>query len=228
MKNSFFPTLITLFKKELLLAARSSHPFVSVVFFTFLIVLVFHFGFSISEKEITRFIPSFIWLSTIFGGMLRLSQTFEPENEGQVLDGMRQIPGIAVPFFLTKFLFNFLFLILLELFTFIMLVVLFNITAPVHFLIANWPPFILGALGLASIGTVFSNMVISHNRKEIILAVISYPILVPLIIGVLKSFVFSQTGDIIELDTIWLKTLAVFDIVYLLLSIMVFDTVLKA
>lgn len=228
MNSSFLTSFITLIKKEFLLGARTLESVISVLFFTFLVVLVFHFGFAFLDSNIFPFIPSFIWLATLFGGMLRLNQTFEPENEGKVLDGMRQIPDIAIPFFLSKFIFNLVFVLVLEIFTFVMLIILFNIPAPLTYLAHNWLPFFLGAVGLSCIGTVFSNMVISHNRREIILSVISYPILIPLIIGVLKSFVFNVNGEIIELDMSWIKILAIFDIVYLMLSVMVFDTLLRA
>lgn len=226
---SFFATFMLLLRKEILLGVRTRESVVSVVFFTFLVVLVFHFGFSLTEGgNVIPYLSSFIWLSALFGGMLRLNQTFEPENEGKVMDGMRQIPGIAVPFYLSKFVYNLLFIILLELFTFVMLVILFNVREPLAYFQIAWLPMLLGTIGLACIGTVFSNMVISHNRREIILSIISYPILVPLIMGVLKAFVYTASGEILGLDAPWLKILAIFDMIFIVLSVVVFDLVINA
>lgn len=228
MNAGFFTIFFTLLKKEFLLGLRTKESFFSIIFFTFLVVLIFHFGFSFENKNITPYITSFVWLAGLFGGMLRLNQTYEPENTGKVMDGMRQIPHIATPFFLSKFLYNLLFILVLELFTFIMLIILFNLLNPWLYFSANWPPFLLGTIGLSCVGTVFSNMVISHNRREIILSIIAYPILIPIIIGVLSSFTYSATGNVMGLNVAWLKILAVFDIIYLTLSIMVFDALIKA
>ena len=201
----------------------------SVLFFTFLVVLVIHFGFSLDTGgNVIPNLASFIWLSTLFGGMLRLNQTYEPENDGKVMDGMRQIPNIAVPFYLSKLLYNLIFILLLMSFTFVMLVVLFTVREPLSYLSDAWLPLVLGAVGLACIGTVFSNMVMSHNRREIILSIIAYPILIPLIIGVFKAFVYSASGQILGLDYGWIKILAVFDLIFLVLSIILFELILNA
>lgn len=229
MSPSFVSTFWQLFRKEILIGTRTRESVISVLFFTFLVVLIFHFGFSLDEGgNVIPYLAPFIWLSTLFGGMLRLNQTYEPENEGKVMDGMRQIPDIAIPFFLSKLLYNLIFIFVLMAFTFVMLVVLFNVREPLNYFGHAWLPLSLGALGLSCIGTVFSNMVISHNRREIILSVIAYPILIPLIIGVLESFVYSASGQLIELDYGWIKILAVFDVIFLVLSVVLFDLIINA
>lgn len=215
-------------RKESLLSFRAKESSVSVIFFTFLVVLIFHFGFSaIEPQNIIPYLAPFLWLSTLFGGMLKLNQTFEPENEGKVMDGMRLIPGIAVPFFLSKFVTNFLFLFFLTLFTFFLLVILFNIPNPFSYLVIAWLPLILGIFGLTSIGTLFSNMVISHHRRALVLPIISYPILIPLIIGVLNAFVYSASGNLLELEISWIKILIVFDVIFFVMSLMLFELVMN-
>ena len=227
MTPSFFTMFWLLLRKEFLLGVRTRESLISSLFFTFLIVLIFHLGFSLDESgNVIPYLASFIWLAALFGGMLRLNQTFEPENEGKVMDGMRQIPGIAAPFFLSKFVYNLFFIIVLMVFTGAMLVLLFNLREP--FVYFSWValPLFLGAVGLACIGTVFSNMVISHNRREIILSVISYPILIPLIMGVLKAVVYTAGGQILGVDAAWIKILSVFDMVFLILALGVFDFII--
>lgn len=229
MKPSFLTLFWLLLKKEFLIGVRTRESLVSALFFTFLVVLIFHFGFSLDEGgNVVPYLTPFIWLAALFGGMLRLNQTFEPENEGKVMDGMRQIPGIAAPFYLSKFIFNLFFIILLMIFTSVMLVLLFNVREPLAYFSLAALPLFLGAMGLACIGTVFSNMVISHNRREIILSVISYPILIPLIMGVLKSVVYTAGGQILGIDAGWIKILAVFDLVFLILALGVFDFIIDA
>lgn len=229
MKPSFFSMLSLLLRKEFLIGLRTHESFVSALFFTFLVVLIFHFGFSLDESgNVIPYLISFIWLAALFGGMLRLNQTFEPENEGKVMDGMRQIRGIAAPFYLSKLIYNLCFILVLMIFTSLMLILLFNIREPLTYFSWVALPLFLGAVGLATVGTVFSNMVISHNRREMILSIISYPILIPLIMGVLKAVVYSASGQILGVDAGWIKILAVFDLVFLILALGVFDFMIDA
>ncbi len=229
MRPTFFTTFWLLLRKEFLIGMRTRESMVSALFFTFLIVLIFHFGFSLDEGgNVIPYLAPFIWLAALFGGMLRLNQTFEPENEGKVMDGMRQIPGIAVPFYLSKFLYNLFFILILMIFTSVMLTLLFNVREPLAYFSWVALPLFLGAVGLACVGTVFSNMVISHNRREIILSVISYPILIPLIMGVLKAVVYTAGGQVLGIDPGWIKILAVFDLVFLVLALGVFDFIISA
>lgn len=226
--TSFLKTFWLLLRKESLLSLRAKESSISVVFFTFLVVLLFHFGFSgVEPQNIIPYLAAFLWLSTLFGGMLRLNQTFEPENEGKVMDGMRLVPGIAVPFFLSKFVSNLLFLFFLTLFTFLLLVFLFNIQNPLAYLAVAWCPLSLGIFGLASIGTLFSNMVISHHRRTLVLPIICYPILIPLIIGVLNAFVYSASGNLLGLEGSWIKILIVFDMIFFVMSLMLFELVMN-
>ena len=227
MQKGFINHLSVLLKKEFILINRSRESLISVFFFSFLIILIFHFGFSLEGLNLVPFVLPFIWLAVLFGGMLRMNHTFEPENEGKVLDGLRLVKGIAVPFFLSKFLLNFIYVLFLELVAFFLVIIFFNLHAPFTYLSSVWLPFILGGFGFSCVGTTFASMVINHSRRNLILPVIVYPIIAPLIIGVLKSIVYGVDGRLLGLDASWLQILITFDVIYLVLSIMVFDVLLE-
>jgi heme exporter protein B len=225
--NLWLKKFSILFKKELLINLRNLDSLISILFFTTIIVLIFYFGFSSQSISLNQFVPAFIWLSALFGGMLVLTQSYGPEKEGFVMDGIRQAPHIGTAFFLSKFVYNLLVVLTLELLTYGMLVILFNLSNPLQFLATYNLPYILGAIGFSAVGTTFANMVASHNRKEAILSIMLYPILIPLIVAVLKCFEFSASGQLISIESSWIKILVVFDIIYFVLSVLIFDELIK-
>ncbi|MDO8519084.1 MAG: heme exporter protein CcmB [Deltaproteobacteria bacterium] len=212
-----------LLRKEWILITRNPESVVLLPFFSFLLILIFYFGLPAEGRGSHQQAAAILWLATLFGGVLRLGRTYEAENEGGILSLMSLIPGIAQPFFLSKFLVNFLFILALELVLFFLTLIIFNLTQPVDFLSKGALPFAAGAFGFACVGTTFSGMFVGHSRRELLLPVILYPILVPLIFAVMKSFVYDVGGQIMGLDPAWIKILLGFDLVFLIASWMVFD-----
>lgn len=207
--------------------SRTRDSGISILLFSFLIVLIFHFGFSLGGRLPTPTVSAFIWLTTLFGGMLRLNQTFEAEAAGKVFEAMRLVPGVAIPLYVSKWIGNLLFLLVLEGFAFGLSVILFDLSQPLAFARVAIAPFALGAVGFASVGTLFSGMTVSHGRRELLLPLILYPVLIPLIVGAIKSLAYSAGGELVGLDVAWIKILLIFDVVYVTLSVLIFETVME-
>lgn len=206
-------------RNEFKLIFRTHESLLSLFFFSFLLNLLFAFGFPIDRASLGSSALTFIWLTTLFGGILRMNRTFEAENEGGVLDGIRMTPNVALPFFIAKLFINFIFILIIEIISTFFVLLFFNPTDFLSQLKLFVYPLGLGALGLAVIGTTFSGILVSHKRKELILPVISYPLMIPLIIAVLKGG---------EGDLVWLKLLGGFDALYLIASLMVYETLLES
>ncbi len=228
MKSSFSQQFLLLIKKDLLLSGRRAAFFVSIIFFTLLIVIVFQFSLDLSGRSIVPFAGPFIWLGTLFGGMLRMSRTFEAETKGRALDGLRLAKNISLPLFLSKLVFNIVFILLLEALLFVSVVALFNVPEPLHYFKIAWAPFVLGGIGFSAIGTTFSGMVLGESSKDLLLPIIAYPILSPLIIGVVKSLEYNLDGAIIALSLEWIGLLIAFDLITVILSLLVFDVLLES
>lgn len=154
-----------------------------------------------------------------------MNRTFEMENEAGILDMLRLSQGAVVPFFINKLISNFIFILILELFGFGLYIVLFNL--PSIWVVSKniYLPLLLGAVGFVSIGTTFSGILQSHQQKDLLLPIISYPVLIPLIIGVLKSIEYSPQNQIIGLNLPWVQLLISFDLIFLVASLMVIKTI---
>ncbi|QQR81344.1 MAG: heme exporter protein CcmB [Deltaproteobacteria bacterium] len=224
----FWRPFMLLLKKDLLLLKRRSASVVSVIFFSLLIIIIFQIGIDLGEMSPIPFAAPFIWLGSLFGGMLRMSRTFESETRGHVLEGYRLTKGIVLPLYLSKLVLNVFFMVLLQFLMFVVVVALFNIQSPLFYLKMAWLPFVLGAMGFSAVGTTFSGMVLGDSSKDLLLPVIAYPILSPLLIGVIKSFEYAASGDVLSLNPAWISLLIAFDLIYISVSILVFNILLES
>lgn len=214
-------------KKEFLLSQRHRETFTSLLFFCFLVVLIFDFGFAADKRGNSLVVP-LVWLATLFGGLMRLNRTFEPEAEGHVADVLRTFAGAATSVFVSKWLVNLIYVVILEILSFALVVLFFNVADPLMFLAQAGVPFLLGAVGVSAVGTTFSAFLIGHRRKDLVLPIIVFPVLVPLVLSVMNCVEFSASGMDIFLNLAWLKLTAVFVLVTVTLSVLVFESVWKA
>lgn len=224
----FFFRLITHMKKDLLLERRSASSFISILFFSLLIVLVFQFGFDILRWEATPLLCPFVWLTTLFGGILRMNRTFEGETESKMMDVLRLMKNTAIPIYLSKLIFNLTFVIVLEVIVLVTVLFLFNIPTPLESVSYIGLPLLLGTLGFVIVGTTFSGMLMSEKGRDLILPVIAYPILTPVIVGVIQSVDYSISGEVMGVQGDWIRILVSFDVIYLIASVMVFDRVMDS
>lgn len=106
MRGKLLGMIHIFLKNEILLILRSRESYISVIFFSLLIVVVFQFSLSTDRQTTMLLVGPMVWLTTLFGSMLRMNRTFDGENEGGLFDAFRLIKGAALPLFLSKFIIN--------------------------------------------------------------------------------------------------------------------------
>ncbi len=86
---------------------------------------------------------------------------------------------------------------------------------------------LLGTWALTVIGTIFSALTVNIRLREVMLPMLTYPILVPALMGAMLLTSKLVNGIPIAADTMeWLKILIGFDIVYTAVSLILVETVL--
>lgn len=213
---------LALLKKEWALSVRHRHMSLSLFFFSTIVILLIYFGLDVLDVKPPAVVPSVVWLAVVFGGTLQLNRTYDYERDEAVLDGMRLVPDVATPFYLSKLTINLIVLVLLAVFSSFMAHLLFSYPigsqAPGITL-----PLLLGIVGIAATGTTFSTMVMVHHKRDILLPTIFYPLIVPLSIAVIKA----MNADMGE-RVLWFKILLAFDVIYVTASILIFDKILES
>jgi heme exporter protein B len=156
-----------------------------------------------------------------FAAILALNRAFQLELENQALEGLLLAPIDRSSIYLGKLLANLVFVACVEVIGVPLLALFFNVRVlpylgPLVVLIA------LATVGFVAVGTLFSAMTVRTRFAELLLPVLLLPFMIPPL-----SWAVLATGRLLAgrpLSEIlgWLNMLAVYDIVFVTLALVLF------
>ncbi|MFQ5577681.1 MAG: heme exporter protein CcmB, partial [Anaerolineae bacterium] len=86
---------------------------------------------------------------------------------------------------------------------------------------------VLGTIGFAGVGTLFSAMVIHTRARDILLPILLFPVVVPVLLsavrltaGLLDNLPFSEVQN-------WLGLLLAFDAIFMAMSFILFEYIVE-
>ena len=85
----------------------------------------------------------------------------------------------------------------------------------------------LGSLGYVAVGTVFGAIAANTHMREVMLPVLQFPVAVPVFIGAIEATSSALRGEAVSEFAGWLKLLAAFSVVFVVLSYLLFEYVLE-
>jgi heme exporter protein CcmB len=215
----------TLAWKDLRVEFRSREIVYTMLFFAAIIVLLFSFAFTEGGNQIADVTGGMLWVAVAFAGTLGLSRSFEREREGDTMRGLLLSPADRGAIFLGKALGIVLFMLLVEAVVVPLIAVLF--AAPVDRRPAELGGLLLLAtVGFATVGSVFSAMLLRTRSREVLLAVVLYPIILPALIAGTKgtAALWMEGGPDLGTAWFWLKFLAVFDAIFIATALWAFES----
>lgn len=168
-------------------------------------------------------IAALFWIILFFASSAGLSHIFVKEEDAKTGDYLKQLmPPYAI--FLGKFLFNFMFLLAMEM-----------VVVPVYIILMEWSiasywdfilVLLLGSAGLSMASTLVAAIVAKSGAKGALFPILSFPVMLPLLIAcVVLSARLSDPAimEYVSLNSILF--LAGFLMVTLILSILLFPYV---
>ena len=169
-------------------------------------------------------VPGILWVAFTFAGVLGFNRSFILEKGKGSLDGLLLCPVSRDVIYLGKLVGTFLFMIVVEALLLPVFAVLydFSLFIPELLLIAA-----LATLGFSAVGTLFSAMAVNTRSRETMLPLLLLPMTVPVIIAAVEA-----TGVILDGDSFgelarWWQLLLAFDVIFLVLSSLLFGAVLE-
>src|SRR6476661_4087023 len=217
-------TLATL-AKDIRLEWRSKDAVNSMLFFSLLVVVIFSFSFNPTAEESRQIAGGLIWVAFLFAAVVALNQTWARELRNQVLDAYRVSPGPAVALFLAKVIGNFIFVSVLEALMTPLFIVFYSLRA----LGPGWQLILVAALGTWALvvnGTFFAAMSIRTRSREIMLPLLLFPISIPALLAMVEATSSILTGE--NSAKFWIVLLAVYDVVFTTVCLLLFESVLNA
>jgi heme exporter protein B len=208
--------------KDILSELRTRDIMVSVFVFALLVIVIFSFAF---EPERVRLVAAgVLWVALTFAGVLGLSRSFILEKDKGCLEGLMLFPVDRSLIYFGKMLGNLIFILVVAV-----------MVLPIFFILFNLPVFrpelvlivVLATIGFASVGTLFSALAANTKAREIMLPILFFPIVAPVIIAAVKATELSLTGETWSSLAPWLQVMAAFDMIFLVVSSLVFEFIIE-
>jgi heme exporter protein B len=224
LRVGFLRKILAIVHKDIIAELRTKEMFSSMFVFALLVIVIFNFAFELRVANVKQVAPGVLWVTFTFAGMLGLNRSFILEKDKGCLEGLLLAPVDRSVIYFGKMLGNLIFMSVVEAIVLPIFWVLFN---PPLFSPALILVIVLGTLGFAGVGTLFSAIAVHTRAREVMLPILLFPIVVPLMIAAVKI-----TGGLLDGQPLsemgnWLNLLVGFDIIFLTVSYMTFDYVVE-
>jgi heme exporter protein B len=220
-------TALTVLRKDLLLELRTFETLPAMVLFSIATFVIFHFGLNRATID-GQLAGGVLTVTLLFAAMLGINRLFVAEREQGGFDAFLLAPVDRSALLVAKAAALFIFLVVLEV-----------IAVPAFALLLLGPPLfpvlpgllvvlVLGDIALAVIGTLVSAIAVHTRARDLTGPIIGLPLLIPALIGTARGAgpLFAAHGSGSP-PAKWLAILALYDLVFALLSYAVFDFLLE-
>ncbi len=225
--NSWLGLVWAHLEKDLRIEWRSWQALTSMLFYALLVVVLFSIAFDPTADVSRQISGGVLCVATMFASVSLLNQAWTREIRHQVMDALRMTPSDGAALFLAKVLANFLFVCIVQ----VVLGPIFFIFYNLHPLGDTWLLLLvipLGTWALVANGTFFAAISLRSRNRDLLLPLILFPIFLPALLAMVLSVKTILTGDGSDPHLLWIKMLAGYDIIFMTVSLLLFDTVLQA
>lgn len=217
----------TIFRKDLRIELRTGESVPAMVLFSVIVFVLFHFG--LDRDTLSGDLASgVLWVTLLLATVLGVSRLFAAEREDAAIDGLLLAPIDRTALFLAKAGALLLYLVALELVAlpaFALLLLSPGLTGAFPELLLV---IALADVGLAVVGALVAALAAETRTRELIVPLMLLPLLVPVIIaGASASEPLLAPAQQPEDLGRWLAMLSLYDLVFVLISLAVFDYLLE-
>ncbi|HEY81902.1 MAG TPA: heme ABC transporter permease CcmB [Dehalococcoidia bacterium] len=220
----FWGKVITITWKDTLSEIRTKEIISSVLVFTLLVIVIFNFAFAANREIMKLVAPGILWATFAFAGVLSLNRSFVPEKEQGCLEGLMLCPVGREVIYVGKMLGSLLFMLVIEMIALPIFTFLFNLPVLSLQMVTIA---LLATIGFVSVGTLFAALAVNTKARELVLPVLFLPVVVPVIIGAVEASRLALAGEPWSRLTSWLGIIAAFDVIFLVVSYLVFPFVIE-
>src|SRR5262245_1175510 len=222
----FLQQVLTLLAKDLKTEWRTREIFTSMFVFAVLVIVVFNFAIGADTELIRQVASGVVWIALSFATVLGVQRTGQMESEEDSLQGVLLALHDRSALFIAKMLVQMLYLLVIVICTLSLSGIWFriNFIACIGELSVA---FTLGMLGLSIVGTLFGMIALHTRACEIMLPMLFLPVSIPLIITAVQATAQLINGKRLRDIADYLILIGIFDLVFLVLVLMVFDYIVE-
>jgi heme exporter protein CcmB len=210
--------------KDLRIELRSREIVYTMAFFGGLIVVVYSMAFPVRPDLVRAAVPGMLWVAIAFAGTVGLGRAFDRERENDTMRALLLAPIPRLSVFLGK-----------AISIAVLVIAVAAVCAPLLALFLDAPLFadplplvlvlILGAIGIANVGSVFAATLLKVRSRDVLLPVILYPILIPLFVaGTHATEALIALRPDPDKAWYWIGFLGIYDAAAVVLSLWIFES----
>jgi heme exporter protein B len=222
-----FRAALAILRKDLAIELRTRQSVPAMALFSVTVFVLFHFG--LDRNEIRGSTASgVLWVTILLATVLAVNRLFAAEREGGALDGLLLAPIDRTAVYLAKAASLFLYLVLLE----VVALPAFAVLLLGPGLAGAFPELLaivlLANVGLAGVGALVSGLAAETRARDLIVPLLLLPLLVPVLIAAASATkpLLMPHPEAIDLGK-WLGLMGLYDMVFVLLAVAVFDFLLE-
>jgi heme exporter protein B len=214
-------------RKDLRLELRTKESVPAMALFSVTAFVLFHFGLDRDTLD-GELASGVLWVTLLLAAVIGVNRLFAAEREQGGIDGLLLSPVDRTALFLAKGAALFAYLVLLE----VVAVPVFGLLLLGPGLGGALPELLaimaLADLGLAAVGALVAALASETRARELIVPLLLLPLLAPLLIAAAQatSPLLEGAQEPEDLGR-WLGLLTLYDVVFVLISVAVFDYLLE-
>lgn len=223
-KSSFVGAVGAVVWKDLRAEFRSRELFSAMLVFSLLIILIFNFALELDVRTRQSITAGVLWSTFAFAGTLGLNRSMAIEKDRGCLDGLLLAPVDRSAIYFGKVISNLVFMLIVEMIVLPVYSVLYsvNLFQPGLILVI-----LLGSIGYAGVGTLLSAMSVQTRTRDILLPILLFPVVIPVLLAAVKASNGFLTGAEWSEILLPLNLLIAYDVIFVAVAFMVFDTVVE-
>lgn len=211
--------------KDFLIEMRNKESLSSMTMFGFLVLVVFNFAFEPAGSERALIAPGILWVCLSFAGVLGMNRNLAVETDNECLQGLLLAPIGRGTLYLAKLTSNFAFIVFAQMVILPIFTIFYNLrfdTVLARVALIS----LLGTFGFVVVGTILSTVSANTRMREVMLPVLQFPLSMPVLIAAVEATSLTLRGDFGQAND-WLKLVVAFDIIFFVVSYLVFDFVVE-
>jgi heme exporter protein B len=220
----FIRKTLTILHKDLLTELRTKEQLSAMLVFALMAAFIFGIALDLSASDPLDTTPGLLWVTIAFAGTLGLNRSLAQEQENRCIDGLLLAPMDRSAILAGKALANLAFISAVE-----------GVIVPVFAVLFNVPLLrgsialilLLGTLGYAVVGTLFSMMAVNTRAREVMLPILLLPVSLPAFISATHAtraaLAGAPPGDMMG----WLRLLVAYDVIISVVGWMTFEFVVE-
>jgi heme exporter protein B len=221
MSSTWAEQTWAVFRKDVLLEARSRVNVNAMLFFAGMVLLIFSFALGPDRAHLRAAAGGLLWLAFVFAGVLAFGRIYQLEAENNAFEGLLMVARNRNAVYLGKMLGAMAVMLGIEIVVVPLMAVLYTLplgenVVPLALVI------VLGTAGFASVGALYGALTMSLRAREVLLPLLLLPVTVPVILGAVKATSLVLANQSADVGT-WLGLLAAFDVVFITLGLLTYE-----